>query len=77
MVTFGNKRNKFYVVKINTNYQQHERTTNMTTPNRQYKDSLFTDYFHDKERIIEAYNAVAGTDFPMTANVEFKTLENV
>ena len=49
----------------------------MTTPNRQYKDSLFTDYFNDKERIIEAYNAIAGTDFPPTANVEFKTLENI
>ena len=49
----------------------------MTTANRKYKDSLFTNFFHDKERLIETYNAISGTDFPKTANVEFKTLENV
>ena len=49
----------------------------MTTPNREFKDSLFTDYFSDKERLIEAYNAIAGTDFPPTAKVEFKTLKSV
>ena len=49
----------------------------MTTVNREYKNSLFTSYFSDKRRLIEAYNAIAGTDFPPTAEVEFKTLENV
>jgi len=47
-----------------------------TEPNRQYKNNLFTDYFSDKERLIETYNAIAGTDFPKTAHVEFKTLKN-
>jgi len=49
----------------------------MTTPNREYKSSLFTDYFSDKERLIEAYNAIAGTDFPKTTHIEFKTLGNI
>jgi len=49
----------------------------MEKPNREHKSSLFTNYFNNKERLIEAYNAIAGTDFPPTANVEFKTLENV
>jgi len=48
----------------------------MTEPNRQYKNNLFTDYFSDKERLIETYNAIAGTNFPKTAHVEFKTLTN-
>ena len=49
----------------------------MTTANREHKSSLFADYFSDKARLIEAYNAIAGTDFPPTAKVEFKTLKNV
>jgi hypothetical protein len=45
--------------------------------NRQYKDSLFTDYFSDKKRLIEAYNAISGSDYPETAEIEFNTLEYV
>jgi hypothetical protein len=45
--------------------------------NRKYKDSLFTDYFSDKKRLIEAYNAISGSDYPDTAEIEFNTLENV
>jgi len=47
------------------------------TVNRTYKASIFVDYFADKGRLIEAYNAIAGTDYPSTAAVEFKTLSNV
>jgi predicted transposase YdaD len=49
----------------------------MTIPNRNYKDSLFVDYFRDKERLIEAYNALSGADYPPTADVEYATLDNV
>jgi len=49
----------------------------MEKPNRKHKSSLFTSYFEDKERLIETYNAIAGTDFPPTAKVEFKTLTNI
>ena len=49
----------------------------MARANRKYKSSLFTDYFHDKGRLIEAYNAIAGTDYPPTADVQFHTLGNV
>jgi len=49
----------------------------MSKANREHKASLFTSYFSDKRRLIEAYNAIAGTDYPPTAKVEFKTLENV
>jgi hypothetical protein len=45
--------------------------------NRQYKSSLFTDYFSDKKRLIEAYNAISGSNYPDTAEIKFNTLENV
>jgi len=48
----------------------------MAKPNREFKSSLFTDFFSDEGRLIETYNAIAGTDFPPTANVEFKTLKD-
>ncbi|MCL2112128.1 MAG: Rpn family recombination-promoting nuclease/putative transposase [Clostridiales bacterium] len=49
----------------------------MPKTNREFKDSLFKDYFADEERLIEAYNAIAGTDYPLTARVEFKELKKV
>jgi len=49
----------------------------MPHANRTYKASLFADYFEDKGRLIEAYNAIAGTNYPPTAKVEFNTLSNV
>jgi hypothetical protein len=49
----------------------------MGTGNRQYKNNLFTHYFSDKERLVEAYNAFAGTDYPPDTDIEFLTLENV
>jgi hypothetical protein len=49
----------------------------MAKANRSYKASLFSDYFSDKKRLIEAYNAIAGTDYPETAEVEFHTIEGV
>ena len=45
--------------------------------NRKYKSSLFADYFENTERLIEAYNAIAGTDYPPDTEIEFKTLVNV
>jgi predicted transposase YdaD len=45
--------------------------------NREYKNSLFTDYFNDKERLIDAYNALSGTSFPSDADVQIETLANV
>ena len=49
----------------------------MTKLNRNFKDNLFKSYFGDKERLIEAYNAIAGKDYPPTAKVEFRKIENV
>ena len=49
----------------------------MVTANRTHKDSLFVDYFKDKARIIELYNAIAGTDYPVSVKIEFAILENV
>jgi hypothetical protein len=48
-----------------------------THAQRQYKNNLFVDYFSDKSRLIEAYNALSGKDFPVSAKIEFETLANV
>ena len=44
---------------------------------RTFRATLFADYFADKERLIEAYNAITGANYPKTAKVEFNTLSNV
>jgi hypothetical protein len=47
-------------------------------PNREYKDSLFVRYMAEsKERLVEVYNAVRGSDMPSDTEVEVNTLENV
>ena len=42
--------------------------------NREYKDSVFSLYLSKPERLIEVYNAVAGTDYPPDTPVEIYTL---
>jgi predicted transposase YdaD len=44
---------------------------------RAYKNNLFVDYFSDKRRLIEAYNALSGKSFSPDAAVEFETLAGV
>ncbi|MDR1439750.1 MAG: hypothetical protein LBJ10_06990 [Clostridiales bacterium] len=43
--------------------------------NREYKSSVFARYFSDREKLIEAYNAIEGTDYPMDAELSIETLE--
>jgi hypothetical protein len=38
---------------------------------------MFADYFSDKQRLIEAYNALTDSDVPASATIEFETLANV
>ena len=44
--------------------------------NREYKDSVFTLYFNDKERLIEVYNAIKGTNYTSDVNFEINTLQD-
>jgi len=39
------------------------------------KNSLFKRYFGKKERLIKAYNAIAGSDLPITAKINITTHE--
>jgi hypothetical protein len=48
-----------------------------TLVNRQYKDSVFSRYFSDPQRLIEVYNAIEGAHYPPDATVEIQTLEDV
>ena len=45
--------------------------------NREYKDSVFSLYLSNPERLIDVYNAVAKTNYPLDTPVEINTLTNV
>jgi predicted transposase/invertase (TIGR01784 family) len=48
----------------------------MANANRTYKSSVFTSYFSDGEKLIEAYNAIEGKDYPKGTTVLINTLED-
>ena len=42
------------------------------TANREYKDSVFIHYLSQSDdRLVEIYNAVAGTEYPLDTPVDF------
>ena len=45
--------------------------------NREYKDGMFRSLFNDKERLLELYNALSGSNYPPDTPIEIVTLENV
>ena len=53
----------------------------MSTANRKYKDSIFVDLFSEdekaKENFLSLYNALHGTNLPLSCPVENIRLENV
>jgi len=49
----------------------------LMSANREYKDSVFSLYLSDPQRLIDVYNAVAKTDYPPDTPVEINTLTDV
>ena len=48
------------------------------TANREYKDSVFIHYLSQSDdRLVEIYNAVAGTEYPLDTPIEKNTLTDV
>ena len=47
------------------------------TVNREYKDSVFSMYLSNPERLIDVYNAVEHTNYPLDTPVEINTLTDV
>ena len=47
------------------------------TVNREYKDSVFSLYLSDPERLIDVYNAVEHTNYPPDTPMEINTLTDV
>ncbi len=45
--------------------------------NRKHKDSVFIKLFHEKEKIIQLYNALEGTSYDESTEVNVQTLEGV
>lgn len=42
--------------------------------NREYKDSVFTMYMKDSKRLVEVYNAIFDTNYPLDTPIEINTL---
>ena len=49
----------------------------MSQPNREYKDSVFRDLFHEAEAALDLYNALTDSRFTPDDELRFTTLENV
>ncbi|MCL2026504.1 MAG: Rpn family recombination-promoting nuclease/putative transposase, partial [Leptospirales bacterium] len=47
------------------------------TANKKYKDSLFRHLFNSEEKLLELYNAIAGTNYTDKNDVIINTLEDV
>ena len=46
--------------------------------NREYKDSVFIHYLSQSDdRLVEIYNAIAGTDYPLDTPIEKNTLTDI
>lgn len=48
----------------------------MAKANRKFKDSVFTMYFNDPEKLIDLYNSIAGTNLPKDTPIEINTLDD-
>jgi flagellar basal body-associated protein FliL len=48
----------------------------VTNTNRKYKSSVFSSYFSDGEKLIEAYNAIEGKNYPKDTDIQINTLED-
>jgi len=53
-----------------------EKTNEVATPIRNYKDSVFRMLFSEKKRLLSLYNALNGTDYTDPEELEINTLEN-
>ncbi len=49
----------------------------LKNPNRDFKDSVFTLLFSEKDKLLELYNAVSGKNLPQSTEIEIITLSNV
>jgi len=48
-----------------------------TKANREYKDSVFTLLFGEKDKIIELYNAIFETNYGLDTDIKITTLQNI
>ena len=45
--------------------------------NRNYKDTVFRRLFNTKEKLLELYNAIFGTDYKDWSAIKINTLDNI
>ncbi len=64
------KRNKRSAAK------KHQHVSRMPRANRNYKDTVFRMLFSDRKNLLSLYNAVNGTNYQNSDDLEIVTLEN-
>ncbi len=62
--------------KVNATNKINESTQNQTKVQRNYKDTVFRMIFREKDNLLSLYNALNGTAYDETDNLEITTLEN-
>ena len=69
-----NKKNRKATTKKNQSVKRMQ--SNTPTANRKYKDTIFRMLFSDRENLLSLYNAVNGTAYENSEELEIVTLEN-
>ena len=69
-----NKKNRKVTTKRNQFVKRMQ--SNTPTANRKYKDTVFRMLFSDRENLLSLYNAVNGTTYERSEELEIVTLEN-
>ena len=64
----------FYLFTCITPAQKTNQEVLPLPANRTYKDSLFSLYLSDPQRLIEVYNAIAETDYPPDTPVQMNNI---
>ena len=71
------KRHKKKRVQKEYNSTRKQRISEHPKANREHKDCLFRKVFERKEDLLQLYNAINGTDYRNTEELEVNTLEDV
>ena len=56
--------------------REENKLNKETTPNRNYKDTIFRMLFNEKENLLSLYNAINGSGYNNSEELEIVTLEN-
>ena len=61
------------IISLTTNKGDERRCM---SANREYKSSTFTNLFHEKDHLLELYNAVSNSNLPPDTEISFTDLDD-